>query len=105
MGLCLIKTYFYWNDPIKFRGCHKFYLFFKFGYCRIRGVVLVEWFIDFLRLCAVKSVHQGKAGAEFCGGGKRVTEVIELTTSRKLRSVTRFSRMCNHQCMANWFCC
>lgn len=32
------------------------------------GVVLVEWFIDFLRLCAVKSVHQGKAGAEFCGG-------------------------------------
>lgn len=68
------------------------------------GVVLVEWFIDFLRLCAVKSVHQGKAGAEFCGG-KRVTEVIELTTSRKLRSVTRFSRMCNHQCMANWFCC
>ena len=70
MGLCLIKTYFYWNDPIKFRGCHKFYLFFKFGYCRIRGVVLVEWFIDFLRLCAVKSVHQGKAGAEFCGGGR-----------------------------------
>ena len=68
------------------------------------GVVLVEWFIDLLRLCAVKSVHQGKAGAEFCGG-KRVTEVIELTTSRKLRSVTRFSRMCNHQCMANWFCC
>ena len=68
------------------------------------GVVLVEWCIDFLRLCAVKSVHQGKAGAEFCGG-KRVTEVIELTTSRKLRSVTRFSRMCNHQCMANWFCC
>ena len=49
MGLCLIKTYFYWNDPIKFRGCHKFYLFFKFGYCRIRGVVLVEWFIYFLR--------------------------------------------------------
>lgn len=69
------------------------------------GVVLVEWFIDFLRLCAVKSVHQGKAGAEFCGGGKRVTEVIELTTSRKLRSVTRFSRMCNYQCMANRFCC
>lgn len=34
------------------------------------GVVLVEWFIDFLRLCAVKSVHQGKAGAEFCGGGE-----------------------------------
>lgn len=51
------------------------------------GVVLVEWFIDFLRLCAVKSVHQGKVGAEFCGG-KRVTEVIELTTSRKLSNVT-----------------
>jgi hypothetical protein len=32
------------------------------------GVVLAEWFIDFLRLCAVKYVHQGKAGAEFCGG-------------------------------------
>lgn len=34
------------------------------------GVVLVECFIDFLRLCAVKSVHQGKAGAEFCAGGR-----------------------------------
>lgn len=83
MGLCLIKTYFYWNDPIKFRGCHEFYLFFKFGYCRIRGVVLVEWFIDFLRLCAVKSVHQGKAGAEFCGGeesnrGDRVDNIPKV---------------------------
>lgn len=37
MGLCLIKTYFYWIDPVKIQGCHEFYLFFKFGYCRIRG--------------------------------------------------------------------
>lgn len=47
------------------------------------GVVLVEWFIDFLRLCAVKSVHQGKAGAEFCGGeesnrGDRVDNIPKV---------------------------
>lgn len=47
------------------------------------GVVLVEWFIDFLRLCAVKSVHQGKAGAEFCGGeesnrGDRVDNITKV---------------------------
>lgn len=71
MGLCLIKTYFYWIDPIKIQGgAMNFICFLSLDTVVSGGVVLAEWFIDFLRLCAVKSVHQGKAGAEFCGGGR-----------------------------------
>lgn len=49
-------------------GAMNFICFLSSGAVVSGGVVLAEWFIDFLRLCAVKYVHQGKAGAEFCGG-------------------------------------
>lgn len=68
MGLCLTKHIFIGLTLLKFRGVMNFICFLSSGAVVSGEVVLAEWFIDFLRLCAVKYVHQGKAGAEFCGG-------------------------------------